>query len=69
MPVVKCAAIECKYNKNSVCTAKKISLSSGRVHTVWNGVEDVWRCGAFEMSLDAKRVRELLAEIMGGDSK
>lgn len=69
MPVVKCAAIECKYNKNSVCKAEKISLSSGRVHTVWNGVEDVWRCRRFELSEDAKRVKELLAKIIGGDSK
>lgn len=65
MPIVKCAAIECKHNKNSVCTAKKISLSHGLMHTVRQGRQHVWRCGRYELSDEAKRAQELLAKITG----
>lgn len=66
MPTVYCAAIECKHNKDNKCKAKSICLSEGLVHTVWNGVEQIWRCKEFEMSEDAKRMQEELAQIMGG---
>ena len=48
---VYCAAVECKYNGNSnKCTAKKISLSSHSVMTLWEGRQDFWKCKNYEVS-------------------
>ena len=69
MATVYCAAIECKHNKGNRCKARKIRLSEGHVHTVWNGVEQVWRCKEFEMSYEAKRMEAEIMKIMGADEK
>ena len=58
MPIVYCAAIECKHHDdNNRCRAKTINLSEALLHTVWNGVQQVWKCKQFELSDEAKRIR------------
>lgn len=62
MSKVICAAVECKYNKNSICKAKEINLSAGNIATVHEGRQDIWRCKMYELSDFSKEVRKLLKE-------
>ena len=64
MAVVWCAVVECKHNKGNKCKAREITLNESRLHTLWNGVEQVWRCKQFEMSDEAKRMEALVEEFM-----
>ena len=66
MPKVWCAAIECKNNKNNQCTATEINLSSGNVHTYYQGFKQVWECRNFNMSEEYKRMMEEVSRIFGG---
>ena len=67
MATVYCASIECKYHDGNKCTAKKIALSAGSVHTVWNGIEDIWYCKQFELSDKAKCMQAEIKRLIGGD--
>ena len=67
MPTVYCASIECKRNNKNKCTAKVLTLNESHLHTVWNGVEQVWRCKQFEMSEEAKRMKAEMEWLIGGD--
>ena len=58
MPKVWCAATECANNKNNQCKAAGINLSSGRIHTYYQGFKQVWECRNFEMSEEYKRILE-----------
>ena len=60
MGKVVCAAIECKYNEDNVCTKEEINLSSGNIATVHQGRQDVWWCRMFELSDFAKKINELV---------
>lgn len=62
MSKVICAAVECKYNKNSICKAKEINLSAGNIATVHEGRQDIWRCKMYELSEFSKKVIEFLKE-------
>ena len=62
MSKVICAAVECKYNKNSICKAKEINLSAGNIATVHEGRQDVWRCKMYELSDFSKEIRKLVEE-------
>lgn len=62
MAKVYCAEIMCRHNKDNLCCAKEINLSSGRKHTLYDGVCQVWTCRSFEMSAAANKLRgQLLA--------
>lgn len=59
MPSVRCASSDCKYNgARSACHAKNLSLSDCSVVTLSNGREHFWRCKQYEMSEEARRIKE-----------
>lgn len=61
---IYCAAVECKYNGNrNRCTAKKVTLSSHSVMTVWQGRQEYLKCKSFELSEESKRIQELLESV------
>ena len=63
MAKVVCASIECRYNdENNFCTRDEIILSDHSLHTVWEGVQHLWRCKCYEESDEAKRIKELWKE-------
>ena len=63
---VYCGSIECKYNSSTNrCTAKKIVLSSHSILTVWDGRQDFWRCGNYEMSEESRAIEKALKQMMG----
>jgi hypothetical protein len=66
MSKVICAAVECKYNKNSICKAKQINLTAGNIATVHEGRQDMWRCKMYELSEFAKKVDKFLKECEQG---
>ena len=66
---VECAAIECKYNHDCVCTKKSINLSNHLMHTVHEGVQNLWRCKCYEKSEEAKRIEQQWKEILSGTYK
>ena len=54
---VYCAAAECKYHSDTNrCTAKRITLSSHSVMTLWDGRQDFLKCKQYEMSEEYKAV-------------
>lgn len=58
---VYCAALECKYHSDTNrCTAKKITLSSHSVMTVWNGRQEYLKCKQYEMSEEYKAILAVL---------
>lgn len=58
---VYCAALECKYHSDTNrCTAKKITLSSHSVMTVWNGRQEFLKCKQYEMSEEYKSLLTVL---------
>ena len=65
MAKVWCAAIECEHNKNNRCTAKEINLSEGRVHTVHEGVKQVWGCRMYNMSNESKELWAMINKALG----
>ena len=60
MAKVWCAAIECENNKNNQCKAAEINLSEGHIHTVHQGLKQVWECRNYNMSKEAKELKALL---------
>ena len=66
MTKVSCAAIECKYNNDCVCTKKEINLSNHLIHTTYEGVKDFWLCKCFEKSEEAKRIEQMWKELLKG---
>ena len=60
MPKVWCAEITCKHNQDNLCKAKKVNLSAGQMHTVHEGIRQVWTCRMFEMSDEAKKLKEIV---------
>lgn len=54
MTKVWCAETTCKHNKDNLCSAKKINLSAGQIHTVHEGCRQLWTCRTYEMSYEAK---------------
>ena len=65
MTDVVCASLDCKYNdENHFCTMDEISLSDHFIHTVWDGVQHLWRCKCYEESDVAKQIKELLMEAL-----
>ena len=58
---VYCAALECKYHSDTNrCTAKKITLSSHSVMTVWSGRQEFLKCKQYEMSEKYKALLTVL---------
>ena len=66
MTHVECAAIDCKYNNDCVCTKKEINLSNHQMHTVHEGVQNLWRCKCFEKSEEAKNIEQMCKELWEG---
>lgn len=66
MTKVSCAAIECKYNNDCVCSKKEINLSNHQMHTVYEGVQNLWRCKQFEKSDEARRIEKMWKELLKG---
>lgn len=62
MARVYCAAIECANNKNNRCTAAEINLSEGHIHTVHQGLKQVWECKNYNMSDQAKQIADVIKE-------
>ena len=60
MPKVWCAETTCKHNKDNLCSAKKINLSAGQIHTVHEGCRQLWTCRTYEMSYEAKKLKEVI---------
>ena len=67
MTKVVCAAIECKHQKNGICTKKEINLSQGNIATVYEGRQDVWRCRMFELSDFSREIQEMLRKVIPND--
>ena len=60
---VYCAALECKFQSDTNrCTAKRITLSSHSVMTLWNGRQEFWKCKQYEMSDEYKAVLEQIGQ-------
>lgn len=64
MTRVECAAIECKYNNDCICTRESINLSNHQMHTVYEGVQNLWRCKQFEKSDEARRIEKMWKELL-----
>ena len=66
---VYCAALECKYHSGTNrCTAKKITLSSHSVMTVWNGRQEFLKCKQYEMSEEYKAALAVLRMAEEGET-
>ena len=58
---VYCAAVECKnHSDTNRCTAKKITLSSHSIMTLWDGRQEFLKCKQYEMSEDYKAVMAVI---------
>jgi len=65
---VYCAAVNCKYHSDTNrCTAKRITLSSHSILTLWNGRQDFWKCKQYEMSDEYKAVFEQIGQAEEGE--
>ena len=69
MTKVLCAAIDCKYNRyydtdGSVCKKEEINLSNHQMHTVHEGIQNLWRCKCYEKSDEAKRIEQMWKELL-----
>lgn len=65
MSKVCCASIDCEYNINSKCTAKKINLSDGHIHTVYQGVKHIHECKTYKKSQYYEELENTLNEFNG----
>lgn len=66
---VYCAAVECKYHSDTNrCTAKRITLSSHSVMTLWDGRQDFLKCKQYEMSEEYKAVLALIRKAEEGET-
>ena len=66
---VYCAAVECKYHSDTNrCTAKKVTLSSHSVMTVWNGRQEFLKCKQYEMSEEYKAVLKQIGLAEAGET-
>lgn len=61
---VLCGTIECRYNADNICTAETINLSNHQMHTVYEGVQNLWRCKQFEKSDEARRIEQMWKELL-----
>lgn len=69
MTKIKCAAIGCKYNSESLyCTRKEIRLSEHDVMTVWDGRQHFWKCSGYEDSDFAKRAKKFFEKAVETES-
>lgn len=66
MTKVSCATIDCKYNNDCVCAKKEINLSDHLIHTMYEGVQNFWRCKCYEKSEEAKRIEQMWKELLKG---
>ena len=58
---VYCAAVEYKnHSDTNRCTAKKITLSSHSIMTLWDGRQEFLKCKQYEMSEDYKAVMAVI---------
>ena len=64
MTKVLCATIDCKYNNDYVCAKKEINLSDHLIHTMYEGVQNLWRCKQFEKSDEARRIEKMWKELL-----
>ena len=65
MAKVYCARAECKYNNKNTCKAKEINLRAWHINTVNEGFKQMEECRTFEMSEEAKKIKELINKQMG----
>lgn len=66
---VYCAALECKFHSDTNrCTAKRITLSSHSVMTLWNGRQEFWKCKQYEMSDEYKAILEQIGLAEEGET-
>ena len=57
---IVCAETECEYFSMDGCTAEKITLTAGHMHTVHEGYRRVWTCRTFMPSPEAKEIFDML---------
>lgn len=62
--IVWCAEISCEYNHDNMCKAKEINLSSGLVHTVYDGKQNIWKCRNFSESEESRKIREMFEKFL-----
>ena len=62
MSKVFCASIDCEYNHGNRCTAEKINLSDGHIHTVHQGVKHIHECKTYKKSEYYEELEQLLRE-------
>ena len=65
---VYCAAVECKnHSDTNRCTAKKITLSSHSIMTLWDGRQEFLKCKQYEMSEDYKAIMAVIRMAKDGE--
>ena len=63
MSKIICPCVVCKYNgEDNVCDAEEIRLTFRKMHTVNEGVVDMWVCDKYEMSDYSKRIQESMKQ-------
>lgn len=69
MAKIKCAAIGCKYNSESLfCTRKEIVLSEHDVMTVWEGRQHFWKCSGYEDSEISEKLKNFFKKAVETES-
>lgn len=65
MSKIICPCVVCKYNgEDNLCEAEEIRFTFRMIHTVNEGVVDMWVCDKYEMSDYSKRIQESIENWM-----
>lgn len=70
MPKIFCGRVDCKYNNDkNVCKADKIKLIYRNMYDVYNGRTEMLVCNKYEISEEAKMIRDAFVDWLskGGD--
>lgn len=62
---IYCASIECEYNdpETGRCKAKTVCISSHSIMTVYDGRQDFHRCKTFQLSEQARQMKEAIEKM------
>ena len=69
MSKISCASIDCKYNKDTLCTAKVVHLSDSHIWTRYQGFKHIHECKTYKKSVEYENLEKVFQEILKGGDK